>query len=120
MKRVLIVDDSKFARIILRKMLEESGFEIVAEAETDVEAVEKYKQFRPDLVTMDIILPIENGLKAVKEIMAFDSQAKIIMVSAMGQEKIVEEALQLGAKGFVVKPISKEKLINEVNKVINS
>jgi len=118
MKRVLIVDDSKFARMILRKMLEEINFEIVAEAETDVEAVEKYKQFKPDLVTMDIILPVENGLKAVKDIMAFDPQAKIIMVSAMGQEKIIEEAIQLGAKGFMVKPISKEKLLAEIEKII--
>lgn len=119
MVKVLIVDDSKFARMIIRKMLEETGeFEIVDEAETDIQAIEKYKTHKPDLVTMDIIMPVESGLNAVKEIITFDPQAKIIMVSAMGQEKILEEAMNLGAKGFVVKPVNKDALLTEIKKVL--
>lgn len=119
MKRVLIVDDSKFARMILKKMLEETEeYQVVAEAETDFEAVEKYKEVKPDIVTMDIIMPVESGLNALKQIISFDPEAKIIMVSAMGQEKIVEEALQIGAKGFVVKPVTKENLYKVLKEVV--
>lgn len=120
MAKILVVDDSKFMRLTLKNMLEKmGGHEVVGEAEDDVSAIEKYKQLKPDLVTMDIIIPVESGLRAVKEIMSLDPKAKIIMVSAMGQEKVVEEAISLGAKGFITKPVVPDKLISEINKVLS-
>jgi len=117
--KVMIVDDSRFMRLTLRNMLEHEGkYEVIGEADNDVSAVAKYKELKPDVVTMDIIMPIESGLRAVKEIVEFDPNAKIIMVSAMGQEKIVEEAINLGAKGFVVKPIVPQKLFEAIDKVM--
>jgi len=114
--RVLVVDDSKFMRLAIKSMLEkDQKHQVVDEAETDVSAVEKYKSAKPDFVTMDIIMPIESGLRAVKEIIQFDPNAKILMVSAMGQEKIVEETVQLGAKGFVVKPIKVDELLKKID-----
>ncbi len=111
---VLIVDDSKFMRMAIKKILLQEGLEVIGEAEEDSEAVTKYKELKPDLVTMDIIMPIESGLEAVKSICEYDPQARIIMVSAMGQESVVEESLKLGAKGFVIKPIKKENLMEAI------
>ena len=118
MPRILVVDDSKFMRMALKNILQKIGSEVVGEAEKDTEAVEKYKELKPDLVTMDIIMPIESGLNAVRNICEFDPDAKIVMVSAMGQESIIEEAMQLGAKGFVIKPVNPEKLIDTINRVL--
>ncbi len=121
MARILVVDDSKFMRLILKNYLEkDSGgkHQVVGEAERDQEAVEKYKELKPDLVTMDIIMPVESGLAAVKQIVEFDPKARIIMVSAMGQEKIVEEAVSLGAKGMIVKPVKSQDLLAMVEKTI--
>lgn len=121
MATVLVVDDSKFMRLTLANLLERKSdgkYKVVGEASDDVTALEQYKKLKPDLVTMDIIMPVESGLKAVKEIMAIDPNAKIIMVSAMGQDKIVEEAMQLGAKGFVTKPVKPEELMATIEKVL--
>ena len=121
MAKILIVDDSKFMRLTLKNLLEKSfggTHSVAGEAGNAVEAVEKFLQLRPDLVTMDIIMPGESGLEAVKKIIAHSPSAKIIMVSAMGQEKIVEEAIALGAKSFVVKPVKTEDLIKTVEKVL--
>lgn len=118
MTSVLVVDDSKFMRMAIKKILMSGGMEVVGEAEEDTEAVAKYKELKPDLVTMDIIMPVESGLNAVREICTFDPGAKIIMVSAMGQESIAEEAMSLGAKGFVVKPIKNEELLEAINSIL--
>ncbi len=119
MFRILVVDDSKFMRVTIKKILErDEKLKVVGEAETGREAVEKYKELKPDLVIMDIIMPAESGLSAVKHIHEFDREAKVIMVSAIGQESIVEEATQSGVKGFFVKPVEPEKLIKKVNDVL--
>jgi len=121
MAKILVVDDSKFMRLTLKNFLEKNtaaGHQVVGEAENATQAVEKYKELKPDLVTMDIIMPVESGLDALKKIMAFDTQATVIMVSAMGQEKIVEESMAIGAKAFVTKPIKPEELATTVNSVL--
>jgi len=121
MAKVLIVDDSKFMRLILKNILIKGDkHSIIGEAENGVEALNKYKELKPDVVTMDIIMPIETGLTAVRKMIEYDKQAKIIMVSAMGQENIVEEAMQLGAKGFVVKPVKPELLMEMIDKVLTA
>jgi two-component system chemotaxis response regulator CheY len=119
MAKVLIVDDSKFMRLILKNILAKDGkHSVVGEAENGVDAFNKYKELLPQIVTMDIIMPIETGLTAVRKMVEFDKDVKIIMVSAMGQEKIVEEAMQLGAKGFVIKPVKPEVLLEMIDKVL--
>lgn len=110
MARILVVDDSKFMRMTLKNMIEGAEHTVVGEADDDNSAVIKYKELKPDLVTMDIIMPIDSGIKAVKEIIQFDPEAKIIMVSAMGQDEVIKEALDLGAKAFVVKPVKPQEL----------
>ncbi len=118
MMRVLIVDDSKFMRLTLKNILRRNEIKIVGEAESDREAVEKYKKLKPDLVIMDIVMPVQSGLKAVGEICKLNHDAKIIMVSAMGQEAIMEESMKLGAKAFVVKPVKQEELLDVISKVM--
>ena len=123
MAKILVVDDSKFMRLTLKNLIEKNfnGMHtVIGEAGTAAEAVKKFLELKPDLVTMDIIMPEESGLEAVKKIIAYDPAAKVIMVSAMGQEKIVEEAIALGAKSFVVKPIKTEELLKTVEKVMGS
>lgn len=110
-KRVLVVDDGAFMRLLIKQMLVKRGYEIVGEAENGKEAVEKYEELRPDLVTLDITMPVMDGIMALKEIMALNSNAKVVMVSAMGQEVYVKEAIRCGAKSFVVKPFDEGTLI---------
>ncbi|MFH1415185.1 MAG: CheR family methyltransferase [Elusimicrobiota bacterium] len=120
MYRVLIVDDSKFMRMTLKKMLEQDEkMMVVGEAENEGEALEKYQELHPDLVTMDIIMPVENGLAAVEKIIKIDPQAKILMISAMGQYATMEEAMKLGAKGFIVKPVKPEVLRKKAQQIIS-
>jgi len=121
MANVLIVDDSKFMRLTLKNFLEKNSggaHKVVGEAENAPEAVDKYFQLKPDIVTMDIIMPEEVGIEAVKKIVSKDPSAKIIMVSAMGQEKIVEEAIQSGAKAFITKPVKAEELLKTIERVL--
>jgi two-component system, chemotaxis family, chemotaxis protein CheY len=121
MAKILVVDDSKFMRLTLKNFLEKNSnnsHQVIAEAENVRQAVEKFVQLKPDLVTMDIIMPEESGLEAVKKIIAIDPAAMIIMVSAMGQEKIVEEALSLGAQAFVTKPIKPDELLATIDNVL--
>ena len=123
MAKILIVDDSKFMRLTLKNFLEKNSLnahQIVGEAENAKQAVEKYQELRPDLVTMDIIMPEESGLEAVKKIILMDPGAKIVMVSAMGQEKIVEEALTSGAKAFITKPIKTDELLKTIDTVLSN
>ena len=121
MYNVMVVDDSKFMRIIIKNVLEKSGkYKVVAEAETCSEAVEKYKEFKPAIVTMDVIMPGESGISSVRKIVEFDKDAKIIMISATGQKKIVEEANELGVIGFIVKPFHQDTFLEEMNKIVES
>ncbi len=117
--RVLIVDDAAFMRMMLKNILKEAGFEIAAEAASGNEAVEKFEETGPDLVTMDITMPDMDGLEAVKQIIDIDENAKIIMVSAMGQQKMVVEAVQAGAEDFIVKPFEKERVLEAIKKVLS-
>lgn len=117
MKKVLIVDDAAFMRISIRKMLEKNGFEIAGEAENGLMAVEKYFELHPDVVTMDITMKEMNGLEALKAILEKDKSAKIIMVSAMGQEGMVKDAVLSGAKGFIVKPFKEETILKALEQI---
>lgn len=116
-KKFLIVDDAAFMRLTLKKILNEHGFFDVTEASDGREAFEKYKNVKPNVVTMDITMPEMDGLQAVKRIIEFDPNAKIIMCSAMGQKNMVVEAIKSGAKDFVVKPFDKEKLLGAIQKI---
>ncbi len=117
-KRVMIVDDAVFMRMMVKDILEKNGFEVIAEAENGAVAVEKYKANRPDLVTMDITMPEMNGIEALKEIKKHDATAKIIMCSAMGQQAMVMDAIKAGAADFIVKPFNAERILESVGKVL--
>lgn len=116
-KRVLIVDDATFMRMLLKDMVTKAGFEIVGEAINGKDAIEKYKELNPDVVAIDTIMPEMNGIEATKEIMKLNPNAKIIICSAMGQQMMVMEALQAGAKDFVVKPFRQDKITETLSKV---
>jgi len=116
-KKVLIVDDAAFMRMLLKDIVTKAGYEVVGEASNGKEAVEKYKELKPDIVTMDITMPEMNGIEAVKEIKKIDPNAKIIMVSAMGQQAMVIEAIQAGARDFIVKPFQPARVIEAIKKV---
>ena len=104
MAKILIVDDAAFMRMMLKDILTKGGFEIAGEAADGVEAVAKYNELKPDLVTLDITMPNKDGIQALKEIKAADPNATCVMCSAMGQQSMVIEAIQAGAKDFIVKP----------------
>lgn len=118
MPRVLIVDDAAFMRMMLKNILTKSGFEVAGEAANGNEAVERYKDLLPDLVTMDITMPEMDGLQALKAIKAIDPKAKIIMASAMGQQSMVIEAIQSGAIDFIVKPFNEERVVEAIKRAI--
>lgn len=118
MARILIVDDAAFMRVSIKNMLSKDGHEIVGEAANGQIGVELYRELSPDVVTMDITMPVMSGLDALKEIMAEDPGAKVVMVSAMGQEAMVREAIISGAKGFIVKPFKEDGIISAVRKLI--
>ncbi|MBB4638517.1 response regulator [Longimicrobium terrae] len=115
---VLICDDAIFMRTMIGDILSQAGFQIVGEAETGVQAVDKYRALQPDLVTMDIVMPDMGGIDAVREIMKDDPSAKILMCSAMGQQALVIEAIQAGAKDFVVKPFQPSRVLEAVQRVL--
>jgi len=117
LKRVLIVDDAAFMRMSLKTLLERNGFQVVGEAENGVVAVRKYKELKPDIVTMDITMPEMDGVQALKEIRQLDSASKVVMITALGQESYVREAVMLGAKGFIVKPFTEDYVINTLSKL---
>ena len=114
MGTVLIVDDSKYLRLMIRKILKRHGHNIVAEAGTGEEAIEQYKLHSPDVVTMDVVMPKLNGLQAIKEIIGINPKANIVIVTALGHEPLIRQALKLGAKGFVIKPFKVEQLVQAV------
>lgn len=117
-KRVLIVDDAVFMRMMIKDILGKNGFEVVGEAANGALAIEEYKKVEPDIVTMDITMPEMDGIIAVKEIRKIDPNANIIMCSAMGQQAMVMEAIQAGAKDFIVKPFQSERVIEALNKAL--
>lgn len=114
--RVLIVDDAMFMRTLLKRILEDKGFNVVGEAENGLEAVKLYSVLKPDIVTMDITMPEVDGIRAVELIKSEDPDANIVMVSAMGQQDMVTRALQAGAKDFISKPFVKEKALAVIEK----
>jgi len=120
MKKILVVDDAAFMRLMLKGILSKNGYEIVGEAENGQEAVEKYRSLSPDLVTMDITMPIMEGVEAVRHIKKLDPNAKIIMCSAMGQQTMVVESLQAGAKDFIVKPFQEERVLESIRKTLGA
>jgi len=115
MKRVMVVDDAMFMRASLKMMLEKNGYEVAGEAENGAIAVQKYKEIKPDLVTMDITMPEMDGIQALKMIRQYDSDAKIVIVSAMGQEPVVKEAILSGAKSFIVKPFKEDFVLKTLS-----
>lgn len=115
-KRILIVDDAIFMRMKLKDILEKNGYEVVAEAQNGIDAIEKYKSEKPDLVTMDITMPEMDGVTALKGIKAIDPEAKVIMCSAMGQQSMVMDAIKAGAVDFIVKPFDNDRVIQSLNK----
>lgn len=117
MIKVLIVDDAAFMRLSIRTILEQNGFEVVAEAANGEEAVDKYFEIKPDLVTMDITMPVMGGIEAADKICKADKSARIVMVSAMGQERIVIDAVKVGAKSFIVKPFKSERVVEVLTQV---
>ncbi|MDD5827764.1 MAG: response regulator [Lachnospira sp.] len=119
MADILIVDDSKTSRKFLRNMLEEAGHKIVAEAVNGAEGVEKYRIYHPYIVTMDITMPVLDGIDAVGEIMKMDPAAKVIMVTAAGQRTNMVEALKRGAADFIQKPFESEIILNTIEKVLD-
>ena len=115
---VLVCDDAIFMRTMISDILTQAGFEVVGEAETGVQAVEKYRQLKPDLVTMDIVMPFKNGIQATREILSEDPEATIVICSALGQESLVTEAIESGATDFIVKPFRAENVMQVVKKAM--
>lgn len=117
-KKVLVVDDAAFMRMMVKDIVQKNGFEVVGEASNGVEAIEEFKKSQPDLITMDITMPEMDGITAVKEIKKIDSNARIIMCSAMGQQAMVMEAIQAGARDFIVKPFQSDRVIEALTKAL--
>jgi two-component system, chemotaxis family, chemotaxis protein CheY len=119
-KKVLIVDDAIFMRNMIKDIFAGSGFEVVGEASNGVEAIDKYQQLKPDLTTMDIVMPFKSGIEATREIVKQDRNAVIVMCSALGQESLVMEAIEAGASDFIVKPFRSEDVLAVVKKVLGN
>ncbi len=117
-KNILICDDAAFMRMMIKDILTKNGYNVVGEAENGARAVEKYAELKPDLVLMDITMPEMDGIQALKKIKEGDSSAMVIMCSAMGQQAMVIEAIQGGAKDFIVKPFQAERVLEAVKKVV--
>ena len=117
--RVLIADDALFMRNMIKEVFSGQEFEVIGEAANGVEAIEKYRQLKPDITTMDIVMPLKSGIEAVREIVKLDRGARIVMCSALGQESLVMEAIEAGARDYIVKPFKPEKVLEVVKKVVN-
>lgn len=118
MARIMIADDASFMRQMIREIIEPEGYEVVGEATNGIEAVELYGELHPDLVTMDIVMPKRSGIDAVKLILAEHPTACVVMCSALGQETLVMEALQAGARDFIVKPFKPDSVISTLKKIL--
>ncbi|MDE6641485.1 MAG: response regulator [Acetatifactor sp.] len=117
-KNILVCDDAAFMRMMIKDILSKNGYNVAGEAENGMKAVEKFKEVTPDLVLMDITMPEMDGIAALKEIKKIDAGAKVIMCSAMGQQAMVIESIQAGAKDFIVKPFQAERVLEAVKKVV--
>ena len=117
MAKILIVDDAEFLRVRLTKMLDTDGFQVF-QAENGLKAVELYKEIHPDIVLMDVTMPEMDGLTALKTIVGFDSKAKVIMLTALGQESVVLEAVKSGARDFIVKPFEHDRVMKAITKLL--
>ena len=117
-KNILICDDAAFMRMMIKDILTKNGYNVVGEAENGAKAVEKYQELKPDLVLMDITMPEMDGIQALKAIKAADPSATVIMCSAMGQQAMVIESIQSGAKDFIVKPFQQDRVLEAVRKVL--
>ncbi|MCZ8520751.1 MULTISPECIES: response regulator [Paenibacillus] len=120
MKKILVVDDSLFMRMILKNVIQELGYEIAAEASNGMEALTKYEEIKPDLVTLDITMPEMDGMTALEEIRSRHPEAKVIMVSAMGQQALLIRAVSMGASDFIVKPFNKDRVREALKKAFAS
>ena len=118
MSKILIADDAAFMRMMIKDILVKNGYNVVGEAENGLREVEKYKELSPDLVIMDITMPEMDGIQAVKQIKKINADAKIIMCSAMGQQAMVIESIQAGARDFIVKPFQADRVLEAVKKVV--
>ena len=118
MAKIMVVDDAAFMRMMVKDILTKNGYEVVGEAENGMKALEKYQELKPDLTTMDITMPEMDGISAVKEIKKVDPNAKIVMCSAMGQQAMVIEAIQAGARDFIVKPFQPDRVLEAVRKAV--
>lgn len=118
MASVLIVDDAAFMRMTIKKMLEPHGYVVVGEAQNGIEAVKRYIELKPDIVLLDITMPEMNGVEALKRIKELDPKAKVIICSAMGQQEMVAQSIQCGAKDFIVKPFVEDRLVAAIEKVM--
>ena len=116
--RILVVDDAAFMRMMIKDILTKNGYEVVGEAADGAQAIEKFKESNPDLITMDITMPEMDGITALKEIKKIDPGAKVIMCSAMGQQAMVIDAIQAGAKDFIVKPFQADRVIEAIKKTL--
>ncbi len=116
--RILVVDDAAFMRMMIRDILTKNGYEVCGEANDGAQAIEKFKEVKPDLITMDITMPEMDGIAALKEIKKLDPQAKVVMCSAMGQQAMVIDAIQAGAKDFIVKPFQPDRVIEAIKKTL--
>ncbi|MBF8377231.1 response regulator [Alicyclobacillus mali] len=118
MANILVVDDAAFMRMMIKDILTKNGHEVVGEAADGAQAVERYQELQPDLVTMDITMPEVDGIEAIKRIRQIDPNARIIVCSAMGQQAMVIEAIQAGAKDFIVKPFQADRVVEAVQKAL--
>ncbi|MDQ7095660.1 response regulator [Desulfosporosinus sp. PR] len=117
--RILVVDDSLFMRKIIRVVVEKAGHQVIGEASNGQEAICQYKDLKPELVIMDITMPIVSGLESLKEILRLNPDANVLMCSAMGQEAYIKESIKNGAKGFVIKPINEMLLLEEIERIVS-
>lgn len=117
MRRILVVDDAKVIRMVIKQILTRHGFQVAGEAGNGREALEKYKELKPDAVTMDIIMPEVDGIQGLKEILAFDKQAKVIMISAIDQRDSLTDAIRSGATDYVVKPFEDDRMVTALNNI---
>jgi two-component system chemotaxis response regulator CheY len=119
MARVLVVDDAAFMRKMLGDALTRGGHQVIGEAANGSEAVDRFKELRPDVTTLDITMPDKDGIAALKEILSIDPAARIVMCSALGQETKVLESIRAGAKDFVVKPFQPERVLDAIGKAVS-
>jgi two-component system chemotaxis response regulator CheY len=117
-KKILIIDDSEFMRKNIKDILQKNGYEVIGEASSGYKGFDLYTKFKPDLVTMDMVMFGIHGLETTKKIISHDKNANIIIVSAMGQQNLIVESIKAGAKGFVIKPFAPEELVNEVKRIL--